>query len=114
MTVDLEGNVVRRGLPDQRPKVRQESIGGTGQVAHDTSTQLDKSWGADPAPFLTLNMVRDQIALVSALGYRKAAPPSFPFAGTERKPAYTAADLDAEFAKLNPPRLCSPCFTWPS
>jgi pimeloyl-ACP methyl ester carboxylesterase len=32
------------------------------------------------------------------------APPSFPFAGAERKPAYTAAELDAEFAKLNPPR----------
>ena len=99
----------------------------------------DRSFDADPTPFLTLNMVRDQIALVSALGYRKAelivghdqgqlmatyaaivrpdmflrlttvsgqgaAPPSFPFAGTERKPAYTAAELDAEFAKLNPPR----------
>ena len=84
-------------------------------------------------------MVRDQIALVYALGYRKAelivghdqgqlmatyaaivrpdmfsrlttvsgvgnAPPSFPFAGTDSKPAYTAAELDAEFAKLNPPR----------
>jgi pimeloyl-ACP methyl ester carboxylesterase len=79
----------------------------------------DRSWDADPTPFLTLNMVRDQIALVYALGYRKAelivghdqgqlmatyaaivrpdmflrlttvsgqgaAPPSFPFAGTER------------------------------
>jgi pimeloyl-ACP methyl ester carboxylesterase len=99
----------------------------------------DKSFDADPTPFLTLNMVRDQVALVNALGYRKAelivghdqgqliatyaaivrpdmfarlttvssaggAPPSFPFAGTERKPAYTAAELDAEFAKLNPPR----------
>jgi len=98
----------------------------------------DRSWDADPTPFLTLNMVRDQIALVYALGYRKAelivghdqgqlpatyaaivrpdmflrlttvasaggAPPSFPF-GTERKPPYTAAELDAEFAKLNPPR----------
>src|SRR4029434_7608078 len=99
----------------------------------------DKSFDADPTPFLTLNMVRDQIALVYALGYRKAelnvghdpgphmatyaaivrrdmllrlttvsgqgaAPPSFPFAGTERKAAYTAAELDAEFAKLTPPR----------
>jgi pimeloyl-ACP methyl ester carboxylesterase len=99
----------------------------------------DRSFDADPTPFLTLNMVRDQIALVYALGYRKAelivghdqgqlmatyaaivrpdmflrlttvsgqgaAPPSFPFAGTERKPAYTAAELDAEFAKLSPPR----------
>ena len=99
----------------------------------------DRSWDADPTPFLTLNMVRDQIALVYALGYRRAelivghdqgqliatyaaivrpdmflrlttvasaavAPPSFPFGGAERKPAYTAADLDAEFAKLDPPR----------
>ena len=83
--------------------------------------------GANPTPFLTLNMVRDQIALVYALGYRKAelivghdqgqliatyaaiirpdmflrlttvasaggAAPSFPFAGMERQPAYTAAE----------------------
>ena len=27
----------------------------------------DRSWDADPTPFLTLNMVRDQIALVLAL-----------------------------------------------
>src|SRR5262245_7240286 len=93
----------------------------------------DRSWNADPTPFLTLNMVRDQIALVSALGYRKAelivghdqgqlmatyaaivrpdifarlttvsgvgnAPPLFPFAGTQQKSAYTAAEVDAEFA----------------
>jgi pimeloyl-ACP methyl ester carboxylesterase len=99
----------------------------------------DKSFDADPTPFLTLNMVRDQIALVYALGYRKAemvvghdqgqlmatyaaiirpdmflrlttmsnvggTPPSFPFAGAERKPAYTAEELDAEYAKLRPPR----------
>jgi pimeloyl-ACP methyl ester carboxylesterase len=84
-------------------------------------------------------MVRDQIALVYALGYRKAemvvghdqgqlmatyaaiirpdmflrlttmsnvggTPPSFPFAGDERQPAYTAEELDAEYAKLRPPR----------
>jgi pimeloyl-ACP methyl ester carboxylesterase len=99
----------------------------------------DASFDADPTPFLTLNMVRDQIALVSALGYRNVEmiaghdqgqliatyaaivrpdmflrlttmataatpPPSFPFAGTEQRPAYTAAELDAEFAKLHPPR----------
>jgi pimeloyl-ACP methyl ester carboxylesterase len=99
----------------------------------------DGSWDADPTPFLTLNMVRDQIALVYALGYRKVelvvghdqgnriagfaaiirpdifarvttisdvaeVPPSFPIAGKEARPAYTAAELDAEFAKLNPPR----------
>ena len=32
----------------------------------------DNSWDADPGPFLILNMVRDQIALLYALGYRKA------------------------------------------
>src|SRR5262249_2429400 len=99
----------------------------------------DRAWDADPTPFLMLNMVRDQIALVYALGYRKAemvvghdqgehiavyaaiirpdmflrlttvssaggAPPSFPFNGTARKPAYTGAELDAEYAKLSPPR----------
>ena len=32
----------------------------------------DNSWDADPTPFLVLNMVRDQIALVYALGYRKS------------------------------------------
>ncbi len=99
----------------------------------------DKSWDADPTPFLMLNMVRDQIALVYALGYRNTemvvghdqgqllatyaaiirpdlfprlttvssaggAPPSFPLSGEERKPAYTNTELDAEYAKLNPPR----------
>ena len=97
----------------------------------------DNSWDADPAPFLTLNMVRDQIALAYALGYRKTemivghdqgqlpatyaaivrpdmflrlttvasaggAPPSFPFAGEERKPAYTDAELDAEVREAQP------------
>ena len=33
----------------------------------------DDSWDADPQPFLMLNMVRDQIALVQALGYRSTA-----------------------------------------
>src|SRR5262245_52071478 len=99
----------------------------------------DKSWDANPTAFTTLNMVRDQVALVYALGYRKvdmivghdqgqlmasyaaiirpdmflrlttvanaaATPPSFPFGGTEQGRGYTAAELDAEFAKLNPPR----------
>jgi pimeloyl-ACP methyl ester carboxylesterase len=99
----------------------------------------DNSWDADPAPFLVLNMVRDQIALLYALGYRRAemvvghdqgehiavyaaivrpdmflrlttisasggGPPSFPFSGSQRPPAYSAAELDAEYAKLNPPR----------
>ena len=33
----------------------------------------DNSWDADPQPFLALNLLRDQIALVSALGYRTTA-----------------------------------------
>jgi pimeloyl-ACP methyl ester carboxylesterase len=99
----------------------------------------DNAWDADPTPFLMLNMVRDQIALVYALGYQKAemivghdqgehiavfaaiirpdmflrlttisvaggAPPSFPISGAERQPAYTNAELDAEYGKLTPPR----------
>jgi pimeloyl-ACP methyl ester carboxylesterase len=99
----------------------------------------DNAWNADPTPFLMLNMVRDQIALVYALGYQKAemivghdqgehiavyaaiirpdmflrlttistaggAPPAFPISGAERKPAYSNAELDAEYGKLTPPR----------
>ena len=37
------------------------------------TTGWDKSWDADPYPFLALNLLRDQIALVSALGYRNTA-----------------------------------------
>ncbi len=33
----------------------------------------DDSWDADPLPFLAVNMLRDQVALVSALGYRSTA-----------------------------------------
>src|SRR5260221_3863870 len=33
----------------------------------------DDSWDADPLPFLAVNLLRDQIALVSALGYRSTA-----------------------------------------
>jgi pimeloyl-ACP methyl ester carboxylesterase len=103
----------------------------------------DDSWDADPYPFLALNLVRDQIALVSALGYRTTAMmvghdqgsliaslgaltrpdmfprltligggfssvPSFPFNSANGAPAprgeFTNADLDAEYAKLDPPR----------
>jgi pimeloyl-ACP methyl ester carboxylesterase len=103
----------------------------------------DDSWDADPQPFLALNMVRDQIALVSALGYRSTAmmvghdqgsllaalgalirpdmfprltligggfggPPSFPFNTANGAPAphpeFTNAELEAEYAKLDPPR----------
>ena len=103
----------------------------------------DDAFEADPQPFLALNMLRDQIALVYALGYRKTAmmvghdqgslmaglgalirpdmfprltligggfggTPSFPFntanGAPMPRPDYTEAELDAEYAKLNPPR----------
>jgi pimeloyl-ACP methyl ester carboxylesterase len=37
------------------------------------TTGWDNAWDADPYPFLALNLLRDQIALVSALGYRNTA-----------------------------------------
>jgi pimeloyl-ACP methyl ester carboxylesterase len=103
----------------------------------------DDSRDADPQPFLALNMVRDQIALVYALGYRSTAmmvghdqgslmaslgalirpdmfprltligggfggAPSFPFNTANGAPVqkldFTNAELDTEYAKLNPPR----------
>jgi pimeloyl-ACP methyl ester carboxylesterase len=103
----------------------------------------DNSWDADPQPFLAINMVRDQIALVYALGYRGAAmivghdqgsllasygalirpdifprltligggfggAPSFRFntanGGPVPRAPFTNVELDAEYAKLNPPR----------
>ena len=104
----------------------------------------DDSFDADPTPFLVMNNVRDQIALVLALGYRKTAmivghdqgssianysviarpdmfprltllgsgagggPASFPFntvnGAPAPHPAYSEAELDAAYAKLNPPR----------
>ena len=103
----------------------------------------DDSYDADPDPFRILNMTRDAIGLVYALGYRSVAmvaghdagapvaawsalirpdifrsvtilsspfegPPSLPF-GTANgapvpRPALTDNELDAELAKLNPPR----------
>src|SRR5271169_2018037 len=107
------------------------------------TTGSDDAFGADPQPFLAVNMLRDQIALVYALGYRKTAmmvghdqgslmaglgalirpdmfplltligggfggTPSFPFNTANGTPAphpeFTNAELDAEYAKLNPPR----------
>src|SRR6202043_4082213 len=107
------------------------------------TTGWDNSWDADPQPFLALNMVRDQIALVYALGYRSTAmmvghdqgslmaslgalirpdmfprltligggfggPPSFPFntanGAAAPHPAFTNAELDIAYQKLNPPR----------
>jgi pimeloyl-ACP methyl ester carboxylesterase len=103
----------------------------------------DDSYDADPDLFRTLNMVRDAMALVYALGYRSVAavvghdagapvaswsalirPDIFrsvaimssPFAGAPSLPFDTANgaappraapdddELDAELAKLNPPR----------
>src|SRR5207244_749517 len=103
----------------------------------------DDSYDADPDPFRILNMVRDAMGLVLALGYRQVAavvghdagspvaawsalvrPDIFrsvamissPFAGVPSlpfntangaappRPAPTDDELDAELAKLNPPR----------
>src|SRR5215471_3240119 len=107
------------------------------------TTGWDDSYDADPDPFRILNMVRDSIGLVYALGYRSVAmvaghdagapvaswaalirpdifrtvtilsspfegPPSLPFdtanGAPAPKPAITDDELDAELAKLNPPR----------
>ena len=103
----------------------------------------DSSYDADPDPFRFLNMVRDAIGLVYALGYRNVAmvvghdagapvaswsalirpdifrsitimsspfegAPSMPFNTANGapipRPAPTDDELDAELAKLNPPR----------
>ena len=103
----------------------------------------DGSYDADPDPFRILNMVRDAMGLVYALGYRSVAmvvghdagapvaswaalirpdifrsvtimsspfegPPALPFNtanGTPApRPAPTDDELDAELAKLTPPR----------
>ncbi len=113
------------------------------QRGYGRTTGWDDSYDADPDPFRTLNMVRDAIALVYALGYRSVAavvghdagapvaswsalvrPDIFrsvaimssPFAGAPSLPFDTANgaappraapdddELDAELAKLNPPR----------
>jgi len=107
------------------------------------TTGWDNSYDADPDPFRILNMVRDSVALVYALGYRTVAmvvghdagapiaawaalirpdifrtltimsspfegPPSLPFdsANGAAPPRRSVNDeeLDAELAKLNPPR----------
>src|SRR6185369_16691225 len=107
------------------------------------TTGWDNSYDADPDPFRILNMVRDAIALINALGYRDVAmvaghdagapiaawaalarpdifrtvtilsspfegAPSLPFDTANGAPvpprAITDDELDAELAKLNPPR----------
>jgi pimeloyl-ACP methyl ester carboxylesterase len=107
------------------------------------TTGWDNSYDADPDPFRILNMVRDAMGLVSALGYRSVAmiaghdagapvaawaalirpdvfrtvtilsspfegPPAIPFdtatGAASPRPAATDDELDAELAKLHPPR----------
>ena len=113
------------------------------QRGYGRTSGWDKSYDADPDPFRILNMVRDAIALVWALGHRSVAmiaghdagapvaswaalirpdvfrsvtilsspfegPPSIPFdsanGATIPRPVPTDDELDAELAKLNPPR----------
>jgi pimeloyl-ACP methyl ester carboxylesterase len=107
------------------------------------TTGWDGAYNADPDPFRILNMTRDAIALVYALGHRSVAmvighdagapvaswcalirpdifravtimsspfegPPSLPFdtanGAAPPRPAITDDQLDAELAKLSPPR----------
>ena len=113
------------------------------QRGYGRTTGWDELYEADPDPFRILNMVRDAMGLVLALGYRQVAavvghdagspvaswsavirPDIFrsvammssPFAGVPSLPFNTANgaapprpvptddELDAELAKLNPPR----------
>ena len=113
------------------------------QRGYGRTTGWDDSYDADPDPFRILNMVRDAIGLVYALGHRSVAmvvghdagapvaswaalirpdifrsvtimsspfegPPAVPFdtanGAAPPRPAPTDDELDAELAKLNPPR----------
>ena len=113
------------------------------QRGYGRTTGWDGSYDADPDPFRILNMVRDAMGLVYALGYRSVAmvvghdagapvaswaalirpdifrsvtimsspfegPPALPFntanGGAPPRPAVNDDELDAELAKLNPPR----------
>ncbi len=113
------------------------------QRGYGRTTGWDGSYYADPDPFRMLNMVRDAMGLVYALGHRSVAmvvghdagapvaawsalvrpdvfrsvtilsspfegPPSQPFdtanGAAPPRPAFTDDDLDAELAKLSPPR----------
>jgi pimeloyl-ACP methyl ester carboxylesterase len=113
------------------------------QRGYGRTTGWDDSYDADPDPFRILNMTRDAMGLLFALGHRSVAmvaghdagapvaswaalirpdifrsvtimsspfegAPSLPF-GTDNgaplpPPAVTDDELDAELAKLNPPR----------
>ena len=113
------------------------------QRGYGRTTGWDDSYDADPDPFRILNMVRDAIGLVYALGHRSVAmvaghdagapvaswsalirpdifrsvtilsspfdgAPSLPFdsanGAAPPRPALNDDQLDAELAKLNPPR----------
>jgi pimeloyl-ACP methyl ester carboxylesterase len=113
------------------------------QRGYGRTTGWDDTYDADPDPFRILNMVRDAMALVYALGYRSVAmvvghdagapvaswsalirpdvfrsitimsspfegSPAMPFdtanGAAPPRPAPTDDELDAELAKLNPPR----------
>ncbi|MBI4885748.1 MAG: alpha/beta hydrolase [Acidobacteria bacterium] len=113
------------------------------QRGYGRTTGWDDAYDADPDPFRILNMVRDAMGLVYALGYRSVAmvvghdagapvaswaalirpdifrsvtimsspfdgPPALPFdtanGAPPPRPAPTDDELDAELAKLNPPR----------
>jgi pimeloyl-ACP methyl ester carboxylesterase len=113
------------------------------QRGYGRTTEWDDSYDADPDPFRILNMVRDAIGLVYALGHRTVAAvvghdagapiaswsalirpdifrsvtimsspfegaPSLPFdpgnGAAQPRPAPTDDELDAELAKLKPPR----------
>ena len=113
------------------------------QRGYGRTTGWDDSYDADPEPFRILNMTRDAMALVFALGHRSVAmvvghdagapiacwsalirpdifhsltimsspfegAPSLPFntanGAPPPPPAVTDDELDAELAKLNPPR----------
>src|SRR6478735_3576782 len=113
------------------------------QRGYGRTTGWDDSYDADPDPFRILNMVRDAIGLVYALGHRSVAmvaghdagapvaswsalirpdifrsltlmsspfdgAPSLPFdtanGAAPPRPAITDDQLDAELAKLKPPR----------
>ncbi len=113
------------------------------QRGYGRTTGWDGSYDADPDPFRILNMVRDAIGLVYALGHRSVAmvaghdagapvaswaalirpdifrsitilsspfegAPSLPFdianGAAAPRPAPNDDQLDAELAKLNPPR----------
>src|SRR5687767_2833100 len=113
------------------------------QRGYGRTTGWDDSYDGDPDQFRILNMVRDAVGLVYALGYRQVAmivghdagapvaswsalvrpdvfrsvtimsspfegPPAMPFdtanGAAPPRPAPTDDELDAELAKLNPPR----------